>query len=511
MAVAASIQSLAGQRRLRLGLLAALLAMGALITGTVAGLLSASGRPTGILLIAAMALPIVIWRSPQAAVVIALLAATMIEQIPVDPVPLKSLPVPLLTDQLPLFTSLNDGVGLSGVLLNPIELLVLLALLVWVLHAALDRRIALPRSPLAVGFLLLFGLALFAEIRGLAAGADLRESLRELRPFVYLGIFYFLAAQLLTRPGMLRVLLWTLVIGSGIKGMQGTLEFFGIRGSLLRPEAILAHEEAVFFGVFLLLTAALWIFDGPSRLRAVATALAPLVLIANVGNSRRSAWLILGAGLIALYAIACVRLQHRRKSLVAGGLLIGGLVGLVYLPLFWNGSGGFSQPARAVRSIVDPDPRDFASNLYRQQEDANLQLNIQRSMPLGAGFGVPIDYALPIQDLTRSNPYLRFVPHNTILYLWMRLGLLGTLAFWWLMGAAFMAACRLARFPDRRLALFGIIAVCALIAYLLEGYYDLGLSWFRIGVFMGCLLGGVEAAGRLSRMSDARVPAARAA
>ena len=46
----------------------------------------------------------------------------------------------------------------------------------------------------------------------------------------------------------------------------------------------------------------------------------------------------------------------------------------VYFPLYWNKTGGgtLSQPARAVRSTVSPDPRDESSNLYREQENANL-------------------------------------------------------------------------------------------------------------------------------------------
>ena len=55
------------------------------------------------------------------------------------------------------------------------------------------------------------------------------------------------------------------------------------------------------------------------------------------------------------------------------------------------------------------------------------------------------------------------------------------------------------------IALFGAFALCAVIAYVLEGYYDLGLSWFRVAVVMGCLLGALEAAGRLM---PAMVPAA---
>ena len=78
----------------------------------------------------------------------------------------------------------------------------------------------------------------------------------------------------------------------------------------------------------------------------------------------------------------------------------------------------------------------------------------------------------------------------------MVLGIPGALAFWWLIGSAVALACRVVRSADRRLALFGTFVTCALLAYVIEGYYDFGLWWFRVAVLIGCLLGALEAASR---------------
>ena len=40
------------------------------------------------------------------------------------------------------------------------------------------------------------------------------------------------------------------------------------------------------------------------------------------------------------------------------------------------------------------------------------------------------------------------------------------------------------------------LVTCALLAYVIEGYYDFGLWWFRVAVLIGCLLGALEAASR---------------
>lgn len=89
---------------------------------------------------------------------------------------------------------------------------------------------------------------------------------------------------------------------------------------------------------------------------------------------------------------------------------------------------------------------------------------------------------------------INFIPHNTIFYVWLRLGTLGAIALFWMVGSAVVAACRPARHRDRDLALIGTLAPCAIIGWLLQGWYDKGIVAFRIIVIVGCLLGAIEAA-----------------
>jgi O-antigen ligase len=175
------------------------------------------------------------------------------------------------------------------------------------------------------------------------------------------------------------------------------------------------------------------------------------------------------------------------------------VMGAVYFPVFWNSEGTLAQPARALRSAIAPNARDLMSNQYRQAEDANLVLNIQASNGIGKGFGVPIDYAIPIQDLSDISSMIDYVPHNGVLYVWMRMGLVGEIAFLSLVGAMVIRGCQLVKVKDRELALFGTLVVCAVLGYVVQGYNDMGFFWFRIALALGALLGGVEAALRLDR------------
>ena len=55
------------------------------------------------------------------------------------------------------------------------------------------------------------------------------------------------------------------------------------------------------------------------------------------------------------------------------------------------------------------------------------------------------------------------------------------------------------RKPANQISLMISMALLvAVVAYVTQGFYDMGLYWFRIAIVIGCLMGGLEAARRLS-------------
>ena len=151
---------------------------------------------------------------------------------------------------------------------------------------------------------LLNALALLYFAVGLSRGGELQIAVFEIRPFVYLLLAYVLAAGLLTTAGAVRALLWLLVLGCAAKAALGIVIFIDVRNLEPRPEAVLAHEESFFFGLYIFLTLAAWLFGVRGRLRTVATTLLPVVLVADMVNSRRTAWAILICGTALLLVLA---------------------------------------------------------------------------------------------------------------------------------------------------------------------------------------------------------------
>lgn len=465
-----------------------------------AQLASTKTAGSALALVAVVVSPIVLWRRPALAPVAFLIPALTVEQSGTG----VSSGIANLTNRLPVFQ------GIGGAHLNVADGLIVLLGGIWLIRyssvGASPRRV----SPIGPAMLALVCAVVVALGVGFSHGGDTRIAMLEIRPYVYLAGAFLLVSTLVDSRRAIRIALWTIVLGSGLKAFQGLLIFLAVRNQDPRPEAVLGHEEALFFGLFLLLTAALWLFEVRGPLRRTATILLPIVIAADLGNSRRTAWLVLGAGALVLIVVGYARVPSRRRFLRRVVLVLVAVLS-IYLPAYWNKTGGLAQPARAIHSFVQPDVRDASSDLYRQQENANLAFNIREGGVLGRGFGVHIDYVLPITDISDIDPFIGYIPHNGVYYVMMRLGVLGAIAFWSLLGVGLITGCRLLRVRDRELAALGAVVICALVAYALQGYNDQGFFFFRIAIVIGTLLGLAEAALRIDASERATEPAEAAA
>lgn len=489
---------------------ALLLVVGGAVFGLLAGNMAVKGKPLDAFVLVVVLLPVALWRRPQLGPVVLLSAAVLIEQVVSAPssqlgfvpgVGEVQPPPPLpITSHIPVFA------GLGSLHVEPADLLLLTVGAILLLRTKPETR-NWPRTHVSASMKALLGAVFLGLFMGMAHHGQLRVSLMESRPYVYLGATFVLTATLIRTRAAVRGVLWAFTIASGLKAVQGIYEFFLVRNWHPRPEAVLGHEDAYTFGMFIVMVAALWLYRVDGRLRRVATWLLPLVIAANLFNNRRAAWLLLGGGLLVLAVIGYRTMPNRRRKLRKFGIVL--LVfSAVYVPAYWHKTGTLAQPARAIHSQISPDVRDAASDLYRVQEDANLKYNIRQGGVLGKGFGVPIDYALPIVDISKADPNIKFIPHNGVLYILMRMGLLGAIAMWSLLGTGIISGCRLARARDPEIAVVGAIVAAALVAYALEGSIDQGFFFYRIAFEVGTLLGLGEAARRIARTGGLLSPPA---
>ena len=226
------------------------------------------------------------------------------------------------------------------------------------------------------------------------------------------------------------------------------------------------------------------------------TALFPFVLVADIANQRRTAWAIAGATLIIVFVLAFIAVPERRKT-IAMFALVGVVLGGIYWLRFSNDPGLLGQPARAVLSQLAATARDQASNQYRVVENVDLGIAIRQAMPFGSGFGHPIPQYVPNVNISDIDTFITYLPHNTVLHVWLRMGIFGIIAFWMVIGLGIISAINvIRRRPSEITLLISVTLVVVLVGYVIQGFFDMGLYWFRIAITVGCLLGAFEAARR---------------
>jgi hypothetical protein len=261
---------------------------------------------------------------------------------------------------------------------------------------------------------------------------NLTFALFEVRALGTMIFAYFLVGLVLRDEGDLGRLVWCVLIASTWLVLDDSLRSLFI----LKPSGIkdLAysydHVDAVVLVFGAILCASLLAFGGSRAQRRYSLVLLPGILVTLQLMERRASFAILAIGMVVL-VVMLYRLRPKLFWRVVPATLV---IASFYLAVFWNNGSTLGQPARAFRSLISPDPRDAASNDYRQVEHDNLVWNINGSPVMGLGFGRPYVFREPLANLSFW-PFWHYEAHNAVLWLWMDGGLPTFFAFWWAMGA----------------------------------------------------------------------------
>ncbi|MFI5303067.1 MAG: O-antigen ligase family protein, partial [Polyangiales bacterium] len=286
------------------------------------------------------------------------------------------------------------------------------------------------------------------------------------------------------------------------------IHYITLGGMTLPDQGVGSHEEAFFFDCFLTLLLVCWMCDVHPKMRRVMWVLLPFVLMGDLACNRRAATAAFIVVIPMLLLAAHRALPSRRRLVVAIALaMVAGVS--IYYPIFKDRYGMFAQPARAIRSQFDPDPRDKSSNDYRVAEEGDLYATIKADPLAGYGYGKRMLHAVPIADISRAYPWWDIMTHNQILWVWMRVGTVGFLAFWMMISAIVVGASRLLRAEGasaehKAAAMFGLLVISALLVF---GLLDLQLSNFRDMLFAGFWAGIVAALPSLSSVKRRPVEA----
>jgi len=223
----------------------------------------------------------------------------------------------------------------------------------------------------------------------------------------------------------------------------------------------------------------------PSYVRLGAGA---VLLLAPLSGEQRASYLSLGAVIIALIVFVSgrtwgtrSRIQPAQLGLVAAGLVAVMLVGF----LTTDSSGVVSLVDDAFGGVGNEQSAEARTVLY-----ADTIVEIRKHPIIGSGVGARVSSTVEAGDLTTS-------PHNLVLEVLLRVGVIGLAAFSIAVFVTWVISVRVWRWAPRApTAAIGVGVVMVFAAVLAKAMVEPALSKFRLTLFLGMALGCLAVAER---------------
>lgn len=416
---------------------------------------------------------------PVAGFYVVAICALLVDQSP--------LLTPVLTDHLYIFYWPS---GLEGLIERPIGFL-----FIFILLTVACRRLVSQQSPLQAGklffpFLCYILCVAGGVVHGLTSGGDFKIIVIELRPFWYMFVAYLTAYNLVTCKRHIYLFFWFVIVSAGVKALEGLYIYLVfLHGNVSGRREIMSHEESFFFVSLLVLLFLFYLYHRYRPQLRLILLILPFIIVALVANQRRADYIALVVGLAATWLLIFCLKPHDRKKLLTL-LLICVVLGACYIAIFAKSTGGIGGPAHAIVTIFQPDAQVASSNKYRTIENYDLIYTAKQSPLIGFGFGKDFLQPIHLPSIIRGDPNYRSIPHNTVYWVWMRLGLIGFFALWYLFGTAIIRAGMIIRsLQDPYLQLTAIYIVGVIFIEIVAAYSDYQFFFFRNVIYTGLLVG----------------------
>ncbi len=410
----------------------------------------------------------------------------------------------LLTPWYPFVKNLSSAESLLYVgratSFSPAEICIALTFISWLGRAVILRKLKGYAGPLFFPALLFSAFITSGLIYGLLSHGNVTIALWEVRTIYYLPMMLILTSNLIETRAQVNCLIWTIVIALFIDSLAGAgFVIFVLNFNLQGLEAIAEHSDSVHLNTLYVLAIGVWLFRGSWIKRIALLLMLPPVLISYFANQRRAAYITLA---VALLLIAVVLYRENRKAF---WLIIPtvGLLGIIYTAAFWNSSGGIGGPARAIRSVIAPQPggRDDSSNVYRVLENLNSKFTIKQRPLTGVGFGNKFYIVVPMPDISFFI-WWEYITHNSILWFWMQSGVGGFMSLLVMVGMAVIVGVRaLWRMPGGDLSAFALMATLYVVMHFIYAYVD--MSWeAQSMIYVGVMMGLINSLERIATRSE---------
>jgi O-antigen ligase len=378
-------------------------------------------------------------------------------------------------------------------IISPLELYIALTAIAWAARGGWHER-GFRTGPLFWPALTFTAALVVGLAYGIGTGGDLRIALWEARAVFYLLPLMLLTSNLVETPAQARTLLWVALAAVCIKGVIGSLYYLVIlRGDLNGVESIAEHGAAIHLNAVLAASLGVLLYATSRPSKILLPLMVPFVVLGYIAMQRRAAFVSLAVAFVLMLAVLYRQRRRLFWKVAPAFLLLGG----GYVAAAWNSQNTLAIPAQAIKSAIvsqQPSERDQSSNDYRLLENQNIAATIRQHPLMGVGFGQKSLMAVPLPDLSRYFEWWEYITHNSVLWIWMKAGLVGYVAMLVLIGLAIVSGVRAVdRLPRDELGLVMLAATLYFVMHFMYACVD--MSWDAASVvFVGTLMGVVNGA-----------------
>ncbi len=376
----------------------------------------------------------------------------------------------------------------NALIISPLESYLALTAISWLGRAAARRKLDFYAGELFLPAFIFIVFVIFGLIYGIGTGGNVNIGLWEARPILYMPMILVFVSNLFTERKHADYLMWLIMIALFIEGLVGVYVYLVILGRDLHSVgAITEHSAAIHMNSMFVFALAVWLYEGSWSKRLLLPLMVPPVFLTYLATQRRAAFIAL---FIALGFMAVLLYRESRKIFWMIMPIIS-LIGVMYLAAFWNSTGALGLPAQAIKSVVaedDAGAADRSSNVYRDLENINSNYTIHQRPLTGVGFGQRFYMLVTLPDIS-TFIWWEYITHNSIAWIWMKMGVGGFMAMMFLVGTAVMQGTRvLWRMPRDDMSAIATTAVLYTVMHFIYAYVDMSWSVQNM-IYVGAMFG----------------------
>ena len=333
-----------------------------------------------------------------------------------------------------------------------------------------DRR---PPRAFAHATLISLAVILIWTVYGIGTGGSVANMLWQVRPLLMLPIVALVSSVAMARERCFRAVKLAILASGLLKVIDGsTYYFLRVRPLGLKADYVSTHSDTVLWSVCVAILMADWFEYRTKATRNRMVVVGLPIFFGMLINNRRTVWVVVAASTLFLIVQAHGPVK-RQVAKVLG--LTWPLIALYIVAGVAAPPSLAFKPVQMIKSVI---VQDDASSSTRDIENFNLLQTLRIRPLVGVGFGHPYVEQIVAYDVTITGfKNYRYIPHNSFLGLWAFTGLFCAAGYHLMIPVGIYYAVwarRRSRHARRRSS--GDWAVCAVIAYLIQSWSDIGLQ-----------------------------------